>query len=48
MLMAIGDNKSKAGYHTPHKDAITDLSTLSVSAVPQLIIHWPLSMFVFA
>jgi hypothetical protein len=48
MLMPIDDNNSNAGYHTSHTGAITHLSTLSVSAVPQLIIHWPLFVFVFA
>jgi hypothetical protein len=48
MLMTIDDDKSNAGYHTSHRDAITHLSTLSVSAVPELIIHWPLFVFVFA
>jgi len=48
MLMVTDDNNSKAGYHTSHRDAITDLSTLSVSAVPEQIIHWPLFVFIFA
>ena len=47
MLMAIDDNKSNAGYHTSHRDAIIDLSTLSLSAVPELIVQWALFVFVF-
>ena len=48
MLLAIDDNKSNAGYHTSHRDTIIDLSILSVSAVPEMISHWPLFVFVFA
>jgi hypothetical protein len=48
MLMAIDDNKSKAGRHASHRDAITHFSTLSVSAVPELIFYWPRFVFVFA
>lgn len=46
MFMATDDNKSNAGCHTSNRDAIMHLSTLSVGAVPELIIHWPLFVFV--